>query len=211
MVSAFGVLAVVLSACGPDERDVSTPAAPVDTSYRHPSQADPSQPDSSGNTPTAADIAAISALNAQFDPVRNPFSDLQTAKIEAQRGGRQIILEVGGRWCDVCAQFDDHITSNPRLRSFRDAHFVWVKINYSDENPNRPFLAQWPILRGFPHLFVLDAQGHLLTSQPMSAFMVQQGIDRRAVSTFLQRWGQHALPTRVNASQAPLGQDAVVP
>ena len=211
LVSAVGVLVVALSACGPDERHVSTPTAPVDTSYRHASQADPSQPVSSGNTPTAADIAAIAALNAQYDPARNPFSDLQTAKIEAQRGGRRIVLEVGGRWCDVCGHFDDRVTSDPRLRSFRDAHFVWVKINYSDENPNRRFLAQWPILRGFPHLFVLDAQGHLLASQSMSAFVVQQGIDRRAVSSFLQRWGQQALPARINALQVPLGQDAVAP
>ena len=200
--SGVVIVCALLCGCGPDERPAATPK-PVDTSPRVVSQADPSQPVSSGNTPTAADIAAIAALNVQFDPGRNPMSDLQTAEIEAQRGGRRIILDVGGRWCDLCRQLDDLINSDPALRSFRDAHYVWVKINYSDENPNHSFLVHWPILRGFPHFFVLDGKGGLLASQPMTALVTGQKIDRTGLNQFLHHWALQPVRQPVDSSHAP--------
>lgn len=201
LVSGVVIVCALLSGCGPDDRPGPT-AKPVDTSPRPVSQADPSQPVSSGNTPTAADIAAIAALNVQFDPGRNPMSDLQTAEIEAQRGGRRIILDVGGRWCDLCRQLDDVINSDSALRSFRDTHYVWVKINYSDENPNHSFLAHWPILRGFPHIFILDGKGSLLFSQPITALMTGQKIDRTAFYQFLQHWALNPAQQSVDSSPA---------
>lgn len=53
----------------------------------------------SGNTPVAADIAAIAGLGAQFDPARDPADDLATAKVEAQRGKKRILLEIGNAAC----------------------------------------------------------------------------------------------------------------
>ena len=50
----------------------------------------------------AADVAAVAGLNAQFDPARDPVADLATAKVEAQRGGKRIVLDVGGEWCSWC-------------------------------------------------------------------------------------------------------------
>lgn len=61
------LMAGLLSACGQPTDQQQTPR-PLDTSMQKPPSADPSQPVSSGNTPTAADIAAAAALNAQYDP-----------------------------------------------------------------------------------------------------------------------------------------------
>ena len=36
---------------------------------------------------------------AGYDPKRDPAADLKTAMAEAQRGGKRILLEVGGEWC----------------------------------------------------------------------------------------------------------------
>jgi hypothetical protein len=61
----------------------------------------------SGNTPVAADIAAIAGLGAQFDPARDPADDLATAKVEAQRGKKRILLEVGNAACERCRALDE--------------------------------------------------------------------------------------------------------
>lgn len=68
------LLAGLLSACGQPTEQQEAPR-PLDTSMQKPPSADPSQPVSSGNTPTAADIAAAAALNAQYDPraIRPPI------------------------------------------------------------------------------------------------------------------------------------------
>ncbi len=68
------LLMVLLSACGQTSSPQEAPK-PLDTSMQKPPSADPSQPVSSGNTPTAADIAAAAALNAQYDPraIRPPI------------------------------------------------------------------------------------------------------------------------------------------
>jgi hypothetical protein len=64
--------------------------------------ADTSQPVASGNTPAAADIAAMAALKRTLRPARDPVDDLDTAKVEAQRAGKRIVLDVGGEWCSWC-------------------------------------------------------------------------------------------------------------
>ncbi|RXD99313.1 disulfide bond formation protein DsbD, partial [Xanthomonas perforans] len=87
------LLTGLLSACGQTSSPQEAPK-PLDTSMQKPPSADPSQPVSSGNTPTAADIAAAAALNAQYDPSRDPAADLETAKVEAKRGGKRIVLNV---------------------------------------------------------------------------------------------------------------------
>ena len=111
---------------------------------------DPRQPVASGNTPAAADIAAVAAFNASFDPLRDPASDLETAKVEAKRGGKRIMLDVGGEWCSWCHILDEFVEGDAEIRSFRDANFVWMKVNYSEDNENAAFLSQYPGNQGLP-------------------------------------------------------------
>lgn len=80
------IVAGLLAACSPSSAPATAPAQPVDTTEQKAPVADPSVPVASGNTPAAADVAAVAALNAQFDPARDPVADLATAKVEAQRG-----------------------------------------------------------------------------------------------------------------------------
>ncbi|MET0808307.1 MAG: thioredoxin family protein, partial [Pseudoxanthomonas sp.] len=144
------------------------------------------------NTPAAADIAAIAALNAQFDPARDPVADLATAKVEAQRGGKRIILDVGGEWCPWCHLMDGFIEGDAQIRSFRDANYVWMKVNYSEDNENAAFLSQFPAVKGYPHLFVLDADGKLLHSQFTGELEAdkgqKKGYDRGRFFAFMKQW-----------------------
>lgn len=41
-----------------------------------------------------------------------------------------------------------------------------MKVSLSQENPNRVFLSRFPSIHGYPHIFILDAAGNLIHSQP---------------------------------------------
>ena len=186
------IVAGLLAACSPSLAPTAAPAQPLDTSEQKAPVADPGAPVASGNTPAAADIAAIAALNAQFDPARDPVADLATAKVEAQRGGKRIIVDVGGEWCPWCHLMDGFIEGDAEIRRFRDANYVWMKVNYSEENENAAFLSQFPAVKGYPHLFVLDADGTLLHSQFTGELEAdkgqKKGYDRGRFFAFMKQW-----------------------
>ena len=181
-------LALLLAACSRD-KPVAEPAPnPPSMKANTSARPDTSRPVASGNTPTAADIAAVAALNAAFDPKRDPASDLEMAKIEAQRGGKRILLDVGGEWCSWCHILDKLVEEDGEIRSFRDANFVWMKVNYSEENENKAFLSAYPEIKGYPHLFVLGADGNLLHSQFTGDLEKGKGYDRAKFFAFLKEW-----------------------
>ncbi|SDQ87511.1 thioredoxin family protein [Pseudoxanthomonas sp. CF125] len=187
------LLAVAMAACSPKQEqepkaEPNPPSAKANTSAKP----DTSRPVASGNTPTAADIAAVAALNATFDPKRDPASDLEMAKVEAQRGGKRILLDVGGEWCSWCHILDKLVEEDGEIRSFRDANFVWMKVNYSEENENKAFLSAYPEIKGYPHLFVLDADGNLLHSQFTGDLEKGKGYDRKKFFAFLKDWAPAA-------------------
>ena len=191
------LLAGLLAACSPSA-PTAAPAQPLDTTEQKPPVADPGQPVASGNTPAAADVAAVAGLNAQFDPARDPVADLATAKVEAQRGGKRIVLDVGGEWCSWCHLLDAFIEGDAEIRSFRDANYVWMKVNYSEDNENAAFLSQFPQIKGYPHLFVLDAQGTLLHSQFTGELEADKGqpkgYNRERFVAFMKGWAPSKAP-----------------
>ncbi len=198
MGCASMIVAGLLCACAPSSAPTASPAQPLDTREQKPPVADPSAPVASGNTPAAADVAAIAALNAQFDPGRDAVVDLATAKVEAKRGGKRIVLDVGGEWCSWCHLMDAFIEGDAEIRSFRDANFVWMKVNYSEDNENAAFLSQFPAIKGYPHLFVLDADGTLLHSQFTGELEADKGqpkgYNRTRFFAFMKDWAPPKAP-----------------
>lgn len=130
----------------------------------------------------------ISPLPKTFDPKRNPQKDLQTAIVLARQSGKKIILDVGGNWCIWCKRLDQFIESHSELKNFIDTHYVWVKINYSKENKNTPFLKQFPKIPGYPHLFVLNSDGTLLHSQNTGLLEKGKSYNKTKFLTFLRKW-----------------------
>ncbi len=186
------LLAVALAGCNAPPAQAPEKVQPLDTSEQKTPVADTSQPVASGNTPTAADIAAVAGLNAQFDPARDPAADLETAKVEAQRGGKRIMLDVGGEWCSWCHLLDAFMEGDSEIRRFRDANYVWMKVNYSEDNENTAFLSRFPEIKAYPHLLVLDAEGELLHSQFTGELEKGKGYDRTRFFAFLKEWAPPA-------------------
>jgi thiol:disulfide interchange protein len=124
----------------------------------------------------------------KFDPSRDAAMDIRDAVALAHRTGKHVLLDVGGEWCVWCRRLDSLFVSHPDLENFRAAHYVTVKVNWSKENKNEEVLARYPAVKGYPHLFVLDADGTLLHSQDTGALEKGKGHDPEKVMAFLKQW-----------------------
>ena len=127
-------------------------------------------------------------LPLKFDPARDAAADVAHAVALAKAQGKRVIVDVGGEWCTWCHIMDRFIAANDDVRSLLDAHYVWVKVNYSKQNPNEALLARWPKVAGYPHLFVLDPSGALVHSQDTSALESGRSYDAARFIAFLERW-----------------------
>ena len=126
----------------------------------------------------------------RFDPKRDPAKDLLAALARAKAEGKRVIVDVGGEWCAWCHILDRFFDAQAELDALRAARYVWLKVNWSKENENRAFLARWPKIAGYPHLFVLDADGRLLHSQDTGELESGRSYDPAKMRAFLERWGR---------------------
>ena len=132
--------------------------------------------------------ARAADLPARFDPTRDAAADVAQAVAIAKADGKRVIVDVGGEWCSWCHILDRFIASHAEVRALIDARYVWVKVNVSKENRNRAFLARWPRIEGYPHLFVLDAGGRLVHSQDTGVLESGKGYDEARFVAMLRKW-----------------------
>lgn len=124
----------------------------------------------------------------KFDPQRNSLDDLSTAKEEAKRTKKNILIEVGGEWCEWCHIMDDFYAKNPKLLDLRDKYYVLVKADVSEEHPNSKFLSLFPQIDGVPHIFILDASGKLIHSEDTSELEEGQSYNTERFRKFLEKY-----------------------
>lgn len=136
----------------------------------------------------AIPFAGAEDLPLKFDPKRDALADVAQATRIAQRDGKRVLVDVGGEWCAWCKIMDRFFASNAQARTLRDRHYVWLKVNWSKENRNEALLSRWPKIDGYPHLFVLDADGRLLHSQDTSLLEQGKGYDAARFIAFLEQW-----------------------
>jgi len=134
----------------------------------------------------------------KFDPARDAARDIADAVALGHSTGKRVLLDVGGEWCIWCRRLDSLFVSHPALEEERRAHYVTVKVNWSKENKNEQVLSRYPPVKGYPHLFVLDAEGTLVHSQDTGALEKGKGHDPEKVMAFLRQW---AAPGKTPASQ----------
>ena len=127
-------------------------------------------------------------LPFDFDPAREPARDLEAALRIARVARRRVMLDVGGEWCSWCRIMDRFFVANPDLKRYRDTNYVWLKVNWSEENKNEAFLRGFPAINGYPHLFVLDAGGRLLYSQDTTELEASRDYNPTAMRAFLVKW-----------------------
>ena len=127
------------------------------------------------------------ALPDRFDPTRDAAKDLDAALVKARAENKRVLVEVGGEWCTWCHILDRFFAANPGLLAYREARFVWLKVNFSRANENQALLARWPKVAGYPHLFVLASDGTLEHSQDTGVLESGKSYDAAKVREFLLR------------------------
>lgn len=150
-------------------------------------QAETSIPTAEANEGTASN--AQSAKIDVYDPKRDPQADLQHAIAVAQETNQHILLEVGGDWCVWCHKMDVFYEKHPELLTLREKNYILVKVNFSDANENKTFLAHYPDVAGYPHIFVLDRDGKLLHSEDTAKLEQGDSYHLERFTTFLKKWG----------------------
>jgi thioredoxin-related protein len=132
--------------------------------------------------------AALFAAEKPYDPKADPAADLKAAVAQATKEKRNIFLDVGGEWCSWCHRMDKLFADNAALLELREKHYVFLKVNYSEENKNVPFLSQYPKVEGYPHIFILDSSGKLLHSQNTGDLEEGKGYNLQRYTEFLSKW-----------------------
>ena len=132
--------------------------------------------------------AFAAALPATFDPNRDAEADVAAAVAQAKAQGKRVLVDVGGEWCTWCHIMDRFLAADADARGLLERGFVMVKVNYSRENANASLLSRYPRVAGYPHLFVLGADGALLHSQDTGALESGKGYDRAKFVAFLHAW-----------------------
>jgi len=131
---------------------------------------------------------AVREYDAGYDPARDPQRDLATASAEAKRGGKHILVLVGGNWCPWCKILASSLQEEPDVAQLLQNHFVALKVSFSPENENAEFLFRFPPIDDYPHLFVLDEEGGLLHSQDADELMDEESDSTKKLLQFLERW-----------------------
>jgi thioredoxin-related protein len=131
--------------------------------------------------------AAYEAVR-HYDPARDAAKDIDAAVTEAARSGKRVLLEVGGEWCVWCHRLDAFWEQYPDIARLLDENFVMVKVNFSPDNENKDVLSRYPEIPGYPHFFVLGADGSLLHSQDTGQLETGDHHDPEKMSAFLREW-----------------------
>jgi thiol:disulfide interchange protein len=131
-------------------------------------------------------LAQAQVLPAKFDPARDAAADVKTAVDKARAQHKRVLVDVGGEWCIWCHILDMFIASHAPVKRLLDDNYVVVKVNWSPQNRNEALLAQWPKIKGYPHLFVLDDKGQLVHSQDTSELEAGKDYDEGKVLAFLR-------------------------
>lgn len=140
------------------------------------------------NPVTTYDNKSNSSGVNTYDRSRNAAADIQQGIIEAQRSGKNVLLEVGGDWCPWCYKLDRAFQNHPDVLSFRDAHFIAISIYYGPDDKNEQVLSRYSKILGIPHLFVLDSDGNLLCSQHALELQTAGDYDADKIRKFLTKW-----------------------
>ncbi len=123
-----------------------------------------------------------------YDASRNPNADGRAALKLAKETNRKVLIEVGGDWCSWCFVLDRFIKDHPKVASRLHQTFVVLKVNISDENDNVEFMAAFPKANGYPHMYVTDSDGNILSSQDTADFRENKKYSEARFMAFFDRW-----------------------
>jgi len=183
---ACGGLFFALAGCG---REAAAPLAPGPAAAG--AAAVKQQAPKPAYKPDPALAGAAGVINYSYQPGRDAAADIKEALARASASGRRVLVEVGGTWCSWCGVLDRHFAARPAALALRDAAFVTVKV-YSKPSDPSAALAAYPKPPGYPHFYVLNADGTLAESRDTTTLEAGAGYDAARMDAFLRSWAPAA-------------------
>jgi hypothetical protein len=138
-----------------------------------------------------ADLTMTLPLPSRYILGRDADADIRLGLATAKADGRRVLIEVGGDWCSWCDRMDEYFAKNPDLATLRDHNFVLVKVATEPGRYVPPALRRFPVIPGYPHLFVLDEKGALVQSKDTNELELGDSYDRDKFIRFLYETGPY--------------------
>lgn len=140
-----------------------------------------------------------------YDPAADPFALLEAGKARAASEGKHVLVIAGGEWCIWCHYLQAFLDETPDVDKALKDTFVVVKAYLGDENDNEAFFSTLPEAAGYPHFWIIGADGAVLDSQ--NTLPLEDGdksYDKGAFMAFVDKW---RIPDsiRLNAAAPPRG------
>jgi thiol:disulfide interchange protein len=137
--------------------------------------------------------AAARAEERPFDPARDPAKDLRVAMQRAQAEHKNILMDVGGNWCEWCLVLEETLHGDAELSALLEKNYVVLHVNWSKENENTKFLKRYPEPAGYPSWYVLSPTGKVLKAETNTGELeanhkIDQGYNKEALKRFLVKY-----------------------
>jgi len=135
-----------------------------------------------------------------YNPEANARVEIATAVAIAKQSHRNVLLQVGGNWCIWCVRLHRLIEGNDSLRSLLEKKFVFLPVNYDQNNANDPLWKDlgFPQRFGFPVLVVMDGNGRVIHIQNTAYLEEGKGHSATKVADFLTHWTVDAVSGKEN-------------
>jgi hypothetical protein len=99
------------------------------------------------------------------------------------------LVIAGGDWCIWCHWLDAYLVANVDVNDALKETFIVMKIYFGERGRNEQFFATLPRAIGYPHFWVLDAEGKLLVSQNTVAFEDGgESYNKGNFMAFIEKW-----------------------
>ncbi|HKU41295.1 MAG TPA: thioredoxin family protein [Polyangiales bacterium] len=93
-----------------------------------------------------------------YDQQVDPASALAAAQEQARRDGRNVLVVLGGNWCQWCLALDDLMRENEEIRTLLSRNYVVVKLDSARAKALDDAWGQ-PTRLGVPVMVFLDDEG----------------------------------------------------
>jgi thiol:disulfide interchange protein len=92
--------------------------------------------------------------------------ELEQALEQSELSDKPVLVELAAVWCPSCRALDRKVLSNRSVQQRIEQGYHFVRLEYESE-AGEAFMARHGV-RGYPKLFVLDAQGEITRQLPLT-------------------------------------------
>jgi len=130
-------------------------------------------------------------LPKPYDPKADAQADINKLVAQAQKEGKNIMIQAGGNWCIWCLRFNQYVQTTPELKKMVDKNYLYYHLNYSPDNKNEKVFSQYgnPGEKfGYPVFIVLDKNGKMIHVQQSDVLEEGKGYSLEKTKVFFNQW-----------------------